>query len=186
MSESINRVAGLEEFRAAWDVAKARPRHDPQDNQESADGHINIEGNARCMSAAIYTPADAEFARALEPGVRPLVEHLVDALDCITYSSCEGHPPTADGYTMRVRHVGILPRDAADRDRILAALEPAALPASAAGGGIVELRILEDVLGGDGPDLPCIDVVFGATRLDWPAYEARVGDVQAALLAALK
>src|SRR5688572_12832858 len=104
-----NHVTGLAEFRAAWDLAKARKGIPGTDNKVSADGRVNIDGDAECLAAAIYTPADEEFYAAVEVGVRPLVMFCVNELDCITYTSCEGHAPTADGYSPR--RVGILPRD---------------------------------------------------------------------------
>jgi hypothetical protein len=183
MSERYNGVSGLARFREEWDLA--RRVEGTFDNARSEQGHINVEGSARCLSSVIFTPAAPQFWSALEPGVRPLVILLIDSLDCITYSSCEGHPPTDDGYPMRGRHVGILPRDAADHERLLELLRRAAAVTEAVP-GVVHVEVREDVLASDGVDLPCIDILFVAASYDWPAYAANVGTVQDGFIAALK
>jgi hypothetical protein len=180
----INGVSGLQRFREEWDHAR-RIEGASFENARSQQGHINVEGSARCLSSLIFTPAAPQFWSALEPGIRPLVIFLIEALECITYSSCEGHPPTDDGYPMRGRHVGILPRDAAENARLLGVLRNAA-EATAPVGGIVHVEIKEDVLASDGVDLPCVDVLFIAGSFDWPAYAANVDGVQNAFIERLE
>ncbi len=180
---TTNYVSGLSDFRAAWDKAKARKRSSAS-NKVSAEGHVNLDGDEACPAAAIYTPADEEFFAAVEPGVRPLVMHLIDALDCITYTSCEGHAPTADGWSPR--RVGILPRDAADYTRIYEALDRAVKATKTdVDPRVVELRIVEHTLASEGPDLPCIIVLFDCST-DWAAYVEKVDSVMNAFLDALK
>jgi len=179
----VNAVSGLTQFRAEWD---ARQRHDGPVAEPEGEGPINVEGSARCSSAAIFTPAAPEFRGSIEARVRPLVLFLVEQLGCITYSSCEGHPPEGDA-AMRGRHVGILPRDEADRTRLCAVLVAAAAAASPADDReLVDLVIREDVITSDGPDVRCIDIIFVAGSYDWPDYAAKVESVQSALLDRLR
>ena len=183
----LNGVSGLARFREEWDAHKRTSAGRVFENATSGEGHINVEGSARCLSSAIFTPAASEFWNAVEPGIRPLVAFLVEKLDCITYSSCEGHPPSDDGYPMRGRHVGILPRDEAEHARLIAALGRAAdATASAAERDTVDLRVHEDVIAAEGGDVRCIDVLFVAGSFDWPAYAAKVEGVQASFLAQLE
>lgn len=178
-----NRVTGLADFRAEWDRKRPSARA-AATVAEGDHGHINVEGSASCLSGAIFTPADPEFLRSIEEGIRPLVTLLVEDLDCITYSSCEGHPPAGEA-RMRVSHVGILPRDDADRARIRAALEPAAAAVPLAAAAVLEL--VDDVIASDdGTDVLCVDVVFRPLTLDWAAYSASAAALQAALVEALR
>jgi hypothetical protein len=177
----LNGVSGLERFRQEWDSRRPRAGHGLE-NAKSEEGHINVEGKARCLSAAIFTPAAPEFWGAVEPGVRPLVTFLIERLNCITYSSCEGHPPL-DGFPMRERHVGILPRDEEDRARLLAVVGAAVEAAvNASGNDRVDLYLAEDVITSEGPDVRCIDIGFGAPTHDWPSYVEKLESVQTALL----
>jgi uncharacterized protein len=181
----VNAVSGLARFREEWDARKGNASAGGA-AEPPTDGPINIEGTARCQSAAIYTPAAPEFRGSIEARVRPLVLFLVEQLGCITYSSCEGHPPEGEAL-MRGRHVGILPRDEADRLRLVALLGAAAEATSpAADRTLVDLQIREDVVAGDGPDVHCIDILFVAGSYDWPAYAGKVDEVQASFLEQLR
>jgi len=181
----VNAVSGLEGFRAEWDAGKGNASR-ANEAEAPTDGPINIEGSARCQSAAIYTPAAPEFRGSIEARVRPLVLLLVEQLGCITYSSCEGHPPEEEAL-MRGRHVGILPRDDADRVRLRELLVAAAAATSPASDrDLVDLQIREDVIASDGPDVHCIDILFVAGSYDWAAYAGKVEAVQAAFLERLQ
>ena len=179
----VNAVSGLARVGEEWD---ARRSDAPPADGPDAEGPINIDGSARCNAAAIYTPAAPEFRGAIEARVRPLVLFLVERLSCITYSSCEGHPPEDDAL-MRGRHVGILPRDEADRVRlctVLVAAAEASLPPEDR--EVVDLIVREDVITSDGPDVHCIDILFVAGSYDWAPYAARVDAVQEAFLEHLR
>jgi uncharacterized protein len=179
MSERVNGVSGMARFREEWD--EARKVEGKIDNATSEQGHINVEGSARCLSSVIYTPAAPQFLASIEAGVRPLVLALIQDLNCITYSSCEGHPPSDDGYPMRGRHVGILPRDAAEHAMFLERLRAAATLTPPVP-GVVTVEVREDIVASDGVDLPCIDLLFVAGSYDWAAYAEKIDSVQAAFL----
>jgi hypothetical protein len=180
-TKPVNGVSGLSRFREEWDTQKPRDGH-VFENAKSEQGHINVEGSARCLSSAIFTPAAPEFWNAVEPGIRPLVTFLIEKLNCITYSSCEGHPPS-DDYPMRGRHVGILPRNQEDLTRLMTVLGAAAEAAcTSADRDVVDLKIHEDLITSEGPDVHCVDVLFVAGTLDFPTYAAKAASVQAAFL----
>ncbi|NEQ36616.1 MAG: hypothetical protein F6K40_10150 [Okeania sp. SIO3I5] len=78
--------------------------------KQSPNGNINTDGTAACCDSPIFTKYHRYFKRSIEPGVRDLTIALILKLNCITYSSCEGHFSTKDA-VMRQRYVAVMPRD---------------------------------------------------------------------------
>jgi hypothetical protein len=180
-----NHVKGLVQFCRKWDTEKQRDGISRK-NARSDKGHVNLEGSAACFSAVIFTPADPEFVDSIEVGVRDLVVLLIDNLNCITYSSCEGHPPV-DETPMRQRHVGVLPRNAEEYARLLQLFRKAAEATHMnSDGETVRIDIKEAVITTEGPDVPCIDILFAAVTGHWSAYSLRLNLVYSEFLAHLE
>ena len=149
-------------------------------------GNINIDGRPESHESLVMTRWHAEFAESLEPGVRELVLKLVSAWNCITYSSCEGHPTTpASG--RRHRHVCILPRSATEYAALLAALTSLARTANAdAGSSGARAKVLQCIVTGDGLEAPSLDLVFSSREGDDDdAYFADLEALYDAVLRAL-
>jgi hypothetical protein len=180
-----NHVSGLIQFCENWDGGKRRMGAS-LNNAQSAGGHVNRDGSAACFSSLIFTPADPEFVDAIEGGARDLVLLLIEGLNCITYSSCEGHAPAGQN-PMRQRHVGVLPRTA-EEDVHLVRLFRNAAEATHRNRGreTVHIHIKETILTTDGPDVPCIDIVFAAVTPDWVAYSQALDPVYREFLTHLK
>lgn len=116
----MNHLQGMEELISTWDqpsgswiiVSRAQP---------GPSGEINLSGTATCRYAPIVPRSHPQFEELIEPGVRALVLCLTDSCHVVTYSSCQGHPPLADGRSP-LRQVGILSRDDREFLRILTAV----------------------------------------------------------------
>jgi uncharacterized protein DUF4254 len=157
-----NYVQGLKLFMDTWDGRATRAHDGPQVNQFGTNGNINTQGASNCFSSALSTPRDPGFGSYLEPGIRPLVMQCIDSLQCITYSSCEGHPSTEDS-ELRLRHVGIVPRDHDEYimlqlvlRRFAAAANIATADASRVIVWVRDVELDSDSL----PPRPALDIVF--------------------------
>jgi hypothetical protein len=136
-------------------------------------GNINYTGEPACSSSLMLTRWHPNFSDVVEPGVRDLVAVLIERLDCITYSSCEGHPATETS-EMRCRHVGIVARSRHELERFKGVLVRAA--------EIGEERSVEVVaevvqIESDGDDGIGIDVVFRPSSIDDFGYFDELGAV---------
>lgn len=107
----MNKFNNLRHFLRNWDAPVTEPVVDTE-VKTSLFGNINIAGDAANGSASYtLTRNDPRFYSFIEPGIRSLVEALIQTFDCITYSSCEGHPSIPGQSIFEPRHVGIIPRD---------------------------------------------------------------------------
>lgn len=113
----------------------------------SPEGNINTVGRPGVHEADDLDPAHPQWRDALEPGVRDLVEVCVQDWGCVTYDSCQGHRYSAMDLTPAPRRVGILPRDAAERSAVAAAL----------------CRVVADVAGSCPP---AVQVIVASDRLE--------------------
>ena len=159
-----NAVAGLEAFLEEWDRkrsrAPARGAVDTGPDPKGPGGQINVEGSAICLSASIYVPDDPRFVDALEPGVRDLCMGLIEKLDCITYSSCEGHR-SDEGGRFRPRHVGIVARDTEEAARLEAVLEGLCQRTNREHSELrVRVLLVVSQVAGDRGEWPCFDLLF--------------------------
>lgn len=145
-----------------WDEAGLSATKEERAYRVCESGHINIAGTSACALAKAYTRWDAEFAEVIEPGVRQLVFRLIHTYDCITYSSCEGHNSAPRACEpLSIRHVGIVPRDEAERRSLTKALEKAANAANrAAGSESVSIEVIQETLDSEGTAWPCIEIQF--------------------------
>jgi len=112
----VNSIRSLAQLFGEWD--HGLPAAVRKSFLVSAAGNINQAGELGGTYADIFTPQEAQFAAALEPGVRPLVEALTRA-GFVTYTSCEGH--RYEGASSEC-HVGIVPRRVCELRYLLRAL----------------------------------------------------------------
>jgi uncharacterized protein len=182
-ASSTNTIIGVERFLAAWTVPSKHSLRLPL--REGAAGQRNLSGGAR-DAAVVFPRGHPQFVDALEDGVRALVVLLIDELDCVTFSSCEGHA-AEDGQTLLWgRSVDILPRDAAEGARLRAALRgcidavPQVLEAP------VRLQLVENEVETELGTLPAMTLDFTPETTDAATYFAGVAPLYAALLAEVK
>jgi hypothetical protein len=127
--------------------------------------NLNTDGTPNCRAGPVVTRWHPEFFSCIEEGVRDLVEVLVSRMDCITYSSCQGHPGVPGGVIARERCVGIVPRDQAELESVLAVLEQAARNTNLEfHSQEVQIVLDRDALTSDGSSRACIDVRFACLR----------------------
>lgn len=108
------------------------------------------------------TSTGVDYRSYLEPGVRRLVEQCIDVLGCVTHSSCEGRPPTADS-ELRLRRVAITPRDDREHAQLRVLLQRCAARVNSAVGASswVTVEIRESDLRSDSlPPRPTLNIVF--------------------------
>jgi hypothetical protein len=105
----INHFSGLRKFIKQWDEEK-EPVKSYRKNLSKSGNEIP-ELSSKQSFAYILTKQEHEFENSIEVGVRKLVILLIEKMDCITYSSCEGHPAINNEIKFRYRHIGIIPRN---------------------------------------------------------------------------
>ncbi|MFD7643447.1 hypothetical protein ACFV4P_22645 [Kitasatospora sp. NPDC059795] len=124
LSRGKNEMGDVAGFVARWESgAEGRARVAVQ---TSGFGNRNRDGSPDRPSAVAVVPGEgvaldgepAGWTGALEDGVRELVPAVVRALDCVTYSSCQGHDYRALGRPSRTREVCLLARTPEEADRL--------------------------------------------------------------------
>lgn len=177
----FNRVSNVSRLRERWGsspIAKA----DSLSNRNGPDGRINAMGTRECGDALILTPADLRFLENVEVGVRELVRVLVQDLFCMTYTSCEGHPPSEDSKLIE-RHVGILPRDSLEAKLLVDFLKPLVRSESdSSQKGRLAVALFEGTLEDEDGAYSCIDIVFTASTDNWEIYKPSLDQSYAELL----
>jgi uncharacterized protein len=125
----VNQMRDVAGFLARWD--------DPAATRQSATllrspyGNINTVGLPGTHEADDLDPAHRQWADAIEPGARSLVDTVTAEWGWVTYDSCEGHAYKNLNMRPRIRQIGILPRDRSEYTLIANALCRAATAASA-------------------------------------------------------
>lgn len=181
---STNFLNNLDEFVAKWDNGDFASSNSV--NEASDRGELNTDGTLGNTVAFVFTKNDPRFWTSVEPRVRALVKCMIQRFDCITYSSCEGHPASRD-IPYKMRHVGILPRDDVEFERCLSMMKAAV--AKAAGkskSGCVEIAVVEDQLNSELTSRPCIDLWFRACCSDITKYFEQVDIVTRDLVSILE
>ncbi|HKS27637.1 MAG TPA: hypothetical protein VJS44_07450 [Pyrinomonadaceae bacterium] len=103
--------------------------------------------------------------------MRRLVLTLVEKFDCITYSSCEGHPQMQAGGVPSLRHVGIIPRDAGEYDELLHCFRRAVDACRRlAARRSANVSVVERILSSENIALPCFEILFEREGAGWAAY----------------
>ncbi|MGL4503059.1 MAG: hypothetical protein ACRCU2_28615 [Planktothrix sp.] len=162
-------LSGLQEFMASWEdrFVETTP---VEIFRESPLGNINTDGTAACADSPILSKYDRKFKQAIEPGVRDLTVALILKLNCITYSSCQGHISTSKSQ-MRPRYVGILPRNLDEYYNLveqlttLTELTNAALPQNP-----VQVVLTPDILESENCVMPCFNLFFISKSADETTY----------------
>jgi hypothetical protein len=161
--------SGLQEFIASWDDRFVE-ENSAETFRESPLGNINTDGTAACADSPILSKYHRKFKKSIEPGVRDLTIALILKLNCITYSSCQGHFSTSKSQ-MRPRYVGILPRDLAEYHslfeqlKIVADLTNARLPKNP-----VQVLLTPDTLESENCVMPCFNLFFISKSADETIY----------------
>jgi uncharacterized protein len=180
---STNTMLGVAPFLAAWAAPPTYPMRLPL--RQGAAGQRNLSGG-ETDAAVVFPRGHPQFAAALEDGVRALVILLIDRLDCVTFSSCEGHA-AVDGRTLRWgRSVDILPRDADEGARLRAILRGCVNAVPQAPQAPVRLRLVEDEVETELGPLPTLTLDFTPATTDAATYFAIVAPLYAALLAEIE
>lgn len=168
--ESVNRVRDLLGFLRRWEN-RDELTSEPLPLAVAAEGNINLHGTARFSESLLLSRWHPSFAACVEPGVRELVMRLVSEWDCVTYSSCEGHPSSRDA-PARVRHVRLLARSEAEHTRLSTMLARLADLSSTGAGeyGVLVTRRHSVVRSSEGLQAPGLDLVFEPRSADEGSY----------------
>ncbi len=177
---SINVMKGVNKFMAAWDQPFEKDNFPKAPLSKGSSGHINLAGNSTAP-AAIFTPNHPQFLESLEPGVRELVLCLVYQHGCVTYSSCEGHSAQSEDKLVATRHVDILPRGEAERDRIFKILS-SAISSLENLELIVDVQIIDGNLQSEEGPIPCLSLEFSSCAELASEYFIQVEPITAALV----
>ncbi len=111
-TDRINYMDGASDFLRNWDLS-LEPYKGCVKMAKGDQGNICESGRLDDPTAFSLTPIHPQFYECIEEGIRDLVTVLVEDLNCVTYSSCQGHE-LPDG-RVRHRNVGILCRDQAEQ-----------------------------------------------------------------------
>jgi hypothetical protein len=169
---TVNHINGLNKFMERWDSTSLGRVKSKKDYHKSNIGNLNRDGTPSCINARIYTKKESQFENSIEPGVRSLVLKLIDKLDCITYSSCEGHLGTVDGHTyFMCRQVGILPRTLIEFGYLLTiARSIAKLTNQNVPFDFVEVVVQSRFVTSEDTTRPCLDIIFQPNDEDSKGY----------------
>ncbi|MHA7956290.1 radical SAM protein [Streptomyces sp. L500] len=179
---SPNTMRDVSAFLATWDDPNA-PRHRAE-LHTSAYGNINAKGLPGVHAADDLDPAHPQWADAIEPGVKPLIDVITRGWGLVTYDSCEGHQydnPTAKNTRQRF---GILPRNPDEYAAAAGALCRTAAQVTPRLPQPVRLLIARSNLTCETTRLvtPVLDAsLVPAPDASWPSYFAAL-DVATALL----
>ncbi len=160
-----NAIARLGSFLDHWD-ARAGRQLDVADHDHaprSRYGNINVGAQPRSAPSLLVPRCHEDFYRYVEPGVREWVSWFVSR-GYTTYTSCAGHY-YGGAKEPDFRHVGLLIRQASERQRLMAAYERVVLPADCG----CELAYLDHDVSSEGRRHDTIDVFLvprGDTRED--------------------
>ncbi len=168
----VNKMGDISRFLEEWDRATETRFNGCYEFAESPFGNINSGGVPAGMSAPDVPYWHQDFNAAIEAGVRELVWALIQDGVWVSYSSCAGHLYPRGTFQNVERHVGLLPRDADELERMTELLESAVihargmLPRSA-----VEVALIATTLTGSAGSYPAVDVYMSrASGAPWNAY----------------
>jgi 2-oxoglutarate-Fe(II)-dependent oxygenase superfamily protein len=167
----INFLNDVEGFLATWGrfVASGTSRRRVRKSANSAVGRI-------------LSCSHPEFRLALEPGVRDVVVALIGSLNCVTYSSCEGHRATPKAPAQWF-HVGILARSPKEHTKLLRELHDLADEVNhRIGPDAPAFRIESRRLNSESNSWPCLDLVIVPNGLPEATYFSRLPKARRALL----
>lgn len=153
-------------------------------------GNVNDSGVPGRYSAGDLYPGHPQWREALEPGVAPLVDAVVESWAAVTYDSCAGHLYPDLELPPAPRRVGLLPVSKKDVRRLAAAL--CRMRTAVASDLPDSCRLTCAAVPLDcetsGAAHPAFDLVLEPTAgLSWPLYSSRLDEatdvVRTAILA---
>lgn len=105
----VNRMDRILDYMRSWDFSLEVQGNDLK-IVEGPEGNISETGDVENPTSVILTPSHPHFYDCVEKGVTELVRILVEDINCITYSSCQGHKIAGQDIILP-RSVGVLCRD---------------------------------------------------------------------------
>ena len=162
----VNFFNGLEDFIAKWEGYVAYSPHMDKDLTfvKGKQGVINLDGERSCFEASIFSKASSLFENAIEDGIKSLVIFLVRSIDCITYTSCQGHAES-ECTSLSYRHVGILPRNEQEYQSLIKKLNRVKSHVDETiVDSFVEVVVEENFVDSETLRMPCIDITFVPTE----------------------
>jgi len=184
--EDVNEVRDLLGFLTRWANRTEAQRCPALPQARSENGNINLRSSADCYESFLLTRWHPSFESSIEPGVRDLVLALVREWDCVTYTSCEGHP-TQRSVPMRLRHVGLVARSPSEYRKLERSLRLlVALTNGSGASDSVRLRLLHRVIStDDAVQAPGLDLLFDSSKDSPPSYAEEVQRLYSACLSHL-
>lgn len=156
-----NHVSNLQEFIKRWHEGKKISDTISKGFLKSDLGNINIDKSPTCSKANIFTKWHPRFEDSIEVGVRELVLRLIQKLDCITYSSCQGHVVADNHTSFTVRHVGIVPRNSFECNYLLQILQQIGESTNNnMRRKLVRVIVKKNIITSEDADMSCIDILF--------------------------
>jgi uncharacterized protein len=105
----VNRMDRIMDFKRSWDFS-LEVQGPGLKIVEGPEGNISETGEVKNPTSVTLTPSHPLFINCVEKGVIELVRVLVEDINCITYSSCQGHKVPGHDLILP-RNVGVLCRD---------------------------------------------------------------------------
>jgi len=152
----VNSISQLDVFLRNW--RKMPEEHELLPVRRGPRGHVNLTGAPEAPSIT-FTKDHVQFVDSLEEGVRDLVLCIIRTLNCVTYSSCEGHL-TEDGTGIFCgRHVAIICNDPEERFVLRQRLENAIARVQHPRNTML-LTVLEEDLDTETSSLQALNLIF--------------------------
>ena len=165
-----NHIEGLSDFLERWNN-HIGTEDAPVNNLKSLVGNINTTGSPNCFVSYISTRWDKDFADNLEAGIKGLVLFLVKRMNCITYSSCQGHPRVNSTLRFRERHVGIIPRNREEKYWLKDFLGDVSETANSLS-NVKSVKVFIEIglITSNGLSKSCVDIIFASTNQNEKKY----------------
>lgn len=158
-----NFFSGLENFITNWDDSTS---YNPEQDKDlpfvkGKQGAINLDGELTCYEASIFSKNSLLFENVIEAGVKSLVLYLIDSVNLITYTSCEGHILNLEKNLFKYRNVGILPRNTEEYEIIKKKLRYVEdIVNEIMVDSLVQVVIDETFVDSETLRVPCVDILF--------------------------
>ncbi len=189
-----NRSGRVDLFMKLWDrplseaQAEQLKKVAPVSQQRSASGNLNNEGTPYPSLSCLISRFHPDFEGVLEPGVKDLLLMVAVDLNLVTYTSCEGHYYRDSDCEPDERHVGVIPRNAAELSTTLILFEQVGAEVNGRyPNGPVEVALMKHTVLDGEKVYPAVDLFLsrreGAT---WEAYFEHVDEVCAELIVQLE
>lgn len=184
----INHVSGLRNFIEQWDTPPAiTPR--TVKLKKSNKGNINLEGSPNCDTASIFTRWHPNFWTSIEPGVKELVSVCVLDLNCITYSSCEGHTLGSDSSDYLLMYISLVPRNADEYNKLSSVFELISthINDNIGSNSPIKVEVSHNFVTSDHHEkFKAFDVIFGSLTSKSINYFSNLDDVNSLLCSSLR